>query len=207
MQLLLYNYSCAMSPTPKPHREGVRTLTEAQALSALANPFRARMIDALKVDGPSTASALAQRTGQAVGSASHHLKVLAEAGLVVEAPELARDRRERWWQLADRGTRWSRGEFAEDTAAVAAALEAEALAVRRQFARVQEWMANADADPVWDDAAYAIQNWLRLTPGELREFGDELGALIVSWASRELPDDGQHREPIFVFARGFPAQP
>src|SRR5687767_13647136 len=106
-----------MSPSRRAEARGVRTLTEARALSALANPFRARMIDALKVDGPSTASALAQRTGQAVGSASHHLKVLSEAGLVVEAPELARDRRERWWRLADRGTQWSTVDLLEDPAA------------------------------------------------------------------------------------------
>ena len=91
-----------MPSTPRP---GVRVVTEAKALSAMANPFRSRMMDALKVDGPSTASMLAQRTGQAVGSASHHLKVLAEAGLVEEAPDLARDRRERWWRLGDPGTR------------------------------------------------------------------------------------------------------
>src|SRR5919112_2174624 len=103
---------------PTNPRPGVRTVTDAKALSAMANPFRSRMMDALKVDGPSTASALAERTGQAVGSASHHLKVLAEAELVVEAPELARDRRERWWRLAAPGTRWSRQEFADDTAAV-----------------------------------------------------------------------------------------
>lgn len=48
------------------------------------------MLDALTVDGPSTASMLAKRTGQAVGNASHHLKVLAGAGLVEEAPELAK---------------------------------------------------------------------------------------------------------------------
>ncbi|EBP8673111.1 helix-turn-helix transcriptional regulator, partial [Salmonella enterica] len=110
-------------------RDGVRRITEARALSAMANPFRARMMDALKVDGPSTASALAQRTGQAVGSASHHLKVLSEAGLVEEAPELAKDRRERWWRLVDPGTRWSRADFADDTAAVTAAYAAEALAL------------------------------------------------------------------------------
>src|SRR6476620_10809103 len=97
------------------HGRDVRVLTEAKALSALAHPLRARIIDALKVDGPSTASQLASRTGQAVGSASHHLKVLAESGLVVEAPELARDRRERWWRLVDPGTRWSRADFADDT--------------------------------------------------------------------------------------------
>ncbi|MGI8666202.1 MAG: winged helix-turn-helix domain-containing protein, partial [Jatrophihabitans sp.] len=65
----------------------VRTITDAKALSAMANPYRSRILDALAVDGPSTASALAKRTGQAVGSASHHLKVLDQAGLVEQAPE------------------------------------------------------------------------------------------------------------------------
>jgi DNA-binding transcriptional ArsR family regulator len=188
-------------------RDDVRRITEAKALSAMANPFRARMMDALKVDGPSTASGLAQRTGQAVGSASHHLKVLAEAGLVEEAPELARDRRERWWRLVDPGTRWSRADFADDTAAVTAAYAAEALALQRQFERTQEWNANAASVPEWDAAAFATQNWIRLTPDELDELSRELVDVLLRWSRREVPDDGQEREPVFVFARGFPAQP
>ncbi|MDN5726697.1 MAG: helix-turn-helix domain-containing protein, partial [Propionibacteriales bacterium] len=57
------------SPTGSTHPaslESPRTLTDAQSLAAFAHPFRARMLDALSVVGPSTASALAQRTGQAV---------------------------------------------------------------------------------------------------------------------------------------------
>ncbi|MFW5469446.1 ArsR/SmtB family transcription factor [Knoellia sp. CPCC 206435] len=198
-----------MSPTAgtPAGRDGVRTLTEAKALSALAHPLRARIMDALKVDGPSTASGLAARTGQAVGSASHHLKVLAEGGLVVEAPELAKDRRERWWRLADAGTRWSREEFAGDTAAVAAAQAAEALTLHRQIARVHAWMATAEEDPEWDSAAFATANWMRLTPDELREVADELVEVLVRWGRRPVPDDGLDREPVYVFARGFPAQP
>jgi DNA-binding transcriptional ArsR family regulator len=188
-------------------RPGIRTVTDAKALAAMANPFRARMMDALKVDGPSTASHLAQRTGQAVGSASHHLKVLAEAGLVEEAPELARDRRERWWRLVDAGTRWSRADFADDTAAVTAAHAAEALALQRQFERVQEWNAQAPTLPEWDAVAFATQNWLRLTPDELRQVAEEVIDVLQRWSRRELPDDGAEREPVLVFARGFPAQP
>lgn len=188
-------------------RQEIRTLRDAASLAALAHPFRARMLDVLKVDGPSTASILAQRTGQAVGNASHHLKVLAEAGLIEEAPELAKDKRERWWRLVSAGTRWARADFGDDAAAVAAAHEAEALGLRRQIDRVQAWMANADSDPEWDDAAFATQNWLRLTPGELRELAEEIASLIVTWSQRDVPDDGQAREPVYVFARGFPAQP
>lgn len=185
----------------------IRTLRDARSLTALAHPFRARMMDALKVDGPSTASMLAARTGQAVGNASHHLKVLAEAGLVEEAPELARDRRERWWRLVSAGTRWSSLELEDDPAAGAAAREAEALGLRRQVERVQSWMANADTDPQWDDAAFATQNWLRVTPAELREVAEEVVEVLVRWGQRELPDDGAEREPVYVFARGFPCQP
>lgn len=197
--------------TPRPPRRtshpGVRSVTDAKALSAMANPFRARMMDALKVDGPSTASHLAQRTGQAVGSASHHLKVLAEAGLVEEAPELARDRRERWWRLIDAGTRWSRADFADDTAAVTAAHAAEAMHLQRQFERVQQWNAQAQDVPEWDAAAFATQNWLRLTPEELAQVAREVVDVLMRWGSREVPDDGAEREPVLVFARGFPAQP
>ena len=188
-------------------RPDIRTVTDAKALAAMANPFRSRMMDALKVDGPSTATHLAQRTGQAVGSASHHLKVLAEAALVEEAPELARDRRERWWRLVDAGTRWSRADFADDTAAVTAARAAESLALQRQFERVQEWNAQADTMPAWDAASFATQNWLRLTPAELEQVAEEVIDVLHRWGRRELPDDGAEREPVLVFARGFPVQP
>jgi DNA-binding transcriptional ArsR family regulator len=193
-----------MPATPHP---GVRTVTDAKALSAMANPFRSRMMDALKVDGPSTASALAARTGQAVGSASHHLKVLHEAGLVEVAPELAKDRRERWWRLVDPGTRWSRADFADDTAAVTAAYAAEALTVQRQFERTRDWNANAASAPEWDAVSFATQNWMRLSPDELQQVADEMVDVLMRWSRRDVPDDGVERESVFVFARGFPAQP
>lgn len=198
-------------PTPDSAATGAgrpsRTLTDAKALSAMANPFRTRMIDALNVDGPSTATALAARTGQAVGSASHHLKVLAEAGLVEEAPELAKDRRERWWRLVSPSVRWSRAEFAQDAGAISAAHEAEAVGLQRQFERTRDWMANAQSVPEWDSVSFATQTWLRLTSEELTELSTEVIALLDRWRDRELPDDGAERESVFVYTRGFPAQP
>lgn len=187
-------------------RPEVRTLRDARPLAALAHPFRARMMDALTVDGPSTASMLAARTGQAVGNASHHLRVLADAGLVEEAPELARDRRERWWRLVSSGTRWSSVDLVDEDA-VAAAREAEALGLRRQVERVTAWLADGGTDPEWDGAAFATQSWLRLSPAELRQVADEVVEVLRRWGDREVPDDGVDREPVLVFARGFPCQP
>jgi DNA-binding transcriptional ArsR family regulator len=191
-------------PVPAPP---VQTVSDARALSAMANPARSRILDALAVDGPSTASALARRTEQAIGSASHHLKVLSQAGLVEEAPELATDRRERWWRLVSASTRWSRSDFAQDTSAVTAALAAESFTLQRQFERSRDWLAGSDSADSWDAAAFATQTWLRLTPAELSQFSEELIELTRRWRLRELPDPAAERESVFVFARGFPAQP
>ncbi len=193
-------------PPPEPCA-GVRTLTDAKALSALANDSRSRIMDALRVDGPATASHLAGRVGLAIGSASHHLKVLHEAGLVEPAPELAKDRRERWWRLADGGTRWTTSDLADDPGAYEAARQAEALALSRQVERARAWFAEAGTVREWEDAAFATQNWMHLTPEEMTELAEEIIEVLVRWGSRDLPDDGAEREPVLVFARGFPSQP
>ena len=180
--------------------------SESTPFAALADETRREILKLLR-SGSLPAGAVAEAFHLSKPTISHHLKVLAEAGLVQEAPELAKDRRERWWRLVDAGTRWSRADFADDTAAVTAAYAAEALGLQRQFERVTAWNANADTMPDWDDAAFATQNWMRLTPDELREVAEEVIDVLLRWSGRELPDDGQEREPVYVFARGFPAQP
>jgi DNA-binding transcriptional ArsR family regulator len=61
--------------------DAARTITDSRVLAAMAHPLRRRLLDALKVDGPSTASMLANWTGQGIGNISHHMKVLANAAL------------------------------------------------------------------------------------------------------------------------------
>lgn len=195
-----------MSPAEETSQPGIRRVTEAAVLSAMAHPFRARLLDALKVDGPSTVSSLSRRTGQAVGSVSHHLKVLAEVDIVEEVPELARDRRERWWRLVDSGWRWTSSDFADDPAAATAALAAESAQLTRQVARTRDWLDNREAAGEWGDASFATQNWLHLSPAELSQMSIEIVELIQRWSDRPTDDDVE-REPIFVVARGFPSQP
>src|ERR1700760_2669893 len=110
---------------PAPDR--LRQITDSRVLAAMSHPLRRRLLDALALDGPATASALAQATDQAVGNISHHLKVLAGAGLIAEAPELARDRRERWWRPTSRSFSWSSDDFMGDPAEEAVAAAAPSL--------------------------------------------------------------------------------
>ncbi len=189
-------------------RSQARQVTDSRVLAAMAHPLRRRLLTLLKLDGPATVSVLAQRTGQAVGNISHHIRVLAAAGLVEEVPELARDRREHWWRRTATTLRWSSADFADDTVADAVARAAESLNLEYQLSVVRQWAEAADAEHArWPAGPFATDSWMRLTDAELAELSDEMTALIMRWADRDLPDDGQERGTVFVFARGIPGQP
>jgi DNA-binding transcriptional ArsR family regulator len=186
----------------------IRTITDSRVLAALAHPLRRRLMDVLKVEGPATVSTLADRTEQAVANVSHHLKVLAACDLVAEAPELARDRRERWWRLVSHGVRWSTADFDADPSSQAVAAAALSLNLDRQVGLVRDWQAvREERREFWGDVPFATDRWLRLSPDELAEFERDLLDLIARWADREQPADGQRREPVFFFAHAVPAKP
>ncbi|MGA5817971.1 ArsR/SmtB family transcription factor [Kitasatospora sp. NPDC094028] len=186
-----------------------REISDSRVLAALTHPLRRRLIDVLKVGGPATVGQLAERTGQAVGNVSHHLKVLAESGLIEEAPERARNRRERWWRLADRQLTWARADFDGDPVAEAVADAAGSILLERQVELVREWALRRGGYPAeWQDGcAIATQSWLRLTPEEARELAADLDAVIQRWADRPVPEDGRERETVLAFAHSVPAQP
>ena len=186
----------------------VRQVTDSRVLAAMAHPLRRRLLNLLKVDGPSTASVLSGRTGQAVGNISHHLRSLAAAGLIEEAPEMARDRRERWWRRPPGAVRWSSADFAGDEATEAIARAAESLNLDTQLGFLRAWAAAPEEEKArWPTGPFSADSWLRLDDDELAEFSAQLVQLILCWADRETPEDGRVRGPVFVFAHGIPAQP
>jgi DNA-binding transcriptional ArsR family regulator len=183
-------------------------VTSSAVLAALANPTRRRLLDVLAVDGPSTVSHLASRTGTAVGSVSHHIAMLSRAKLVVEAPDLAKDRRERWWRAANTTVTWSTSDFEGDAASEVVAEAAATMNLEHHVDKARAWQARSpDEQAGWLDSAFATDYWLRLTPAELRELSQELAEVLDRWYTREVPEDGMPRSSIFVFAHGIPAEP
>ncbi len=187
----------------------VRQVSDARVLAALTHPLRRRLLDMLKVNGPSTVGLLAERSGEAVGNVSHHVGVLAKALLVEQVPELARDRRERWWRLTSTEVRWARTDFEASPAAEAVADAAGSLMLDRQMECVRTWLGRRTNYPQeWrDGCSVSTEAWLLLTPSEAREFGAQLVALFETWSARPDPDDGQMREPVLVFGHSVPATP
>jgi DNA-binding transcriptional ArsR family regulator len=186
----------------------VHQITDSRVLATMAHPLRRRLLNLLKAEGPSTASVLAERTGQAVGNISHHLRSLAAAGLIEEAPEMARDRREHWWRRTPGPVQWSSADFEGDEAAEAIARAAESLNLDTQLGFLRSWSAASEEEKArWPTGPFSVDSWLRLDDDELAEFNSQILALIRRWADREIPDDGRDRGPVFVFAHGIPARP
>jgi DNA-binding transcriptional ArsR family regulator len=188
--------------------KNVRQVTDSRVLAAMAHPLRRRLLNLLKVDGPAMASVLAERTGEAVGNVSHHLKVLAAADLIEEAPELARDRRERWWRRTPERLRWSSRDFAADEATAAVARAAQSMNLDTELGFLRAWdEAPEEERERWPLGPFSTDTWLRVDDAELAEFSEELFAVIRRWADREIPEDGRERDSVFVFAHGIPARP
>ena len=186
----------------------IRQITDSRVLAAMAHPLRRRLLDVLRVDGPATATMLADRTDQAVGNISHHLRSLATADLVCEAPELARDKRERWWRLVATTLRWSSTDFQDDPGADAIARASYSIDLDRQVGHVRDFSAAGGAErDWWGEGPFSTSHWMRLTADELEQVSREVIELLGRWSDREIPDDGQQRRTAFVFAHGVPARP
>jgi DNA-binding transcriptional ArsR family regulator len=185
-----------------------RRAATPSVLAAVHHPLRRRLIDLLHAHGPATASALAGSTGELVGNVSHHLKVLASAGVITEAPELARTRRERWWQIRETSerVRSNADPVAEpDPAAELAAAAAEDADLAHRVAKVRQWLNDRhEFGEPWVSAAYATERWLTLTPEQLTELGKRIEDLVREY--RDNPG-GEGAQQVFFFAHAVPARP
>lgn len=106
-------------------------ITEPETMRALAHPLRQRILVELNVREHARAADLAKTLGEPANSISFHLRVLAKHRFIEEAPELARDKRDRVWrplverflvdgtvghedQMLDPILRWTRDMFLRD---------------------------------------------------------------------------------------------
>jgi len=180
-------------------------IRDSKVLAAMSHPLRRRLLNLLNLDGPATASMLAEKTGQAVGNISHHLKVLAAGTLIEEAPELARDQRERWWRRRSKGIKWEAEDFPGDPIADAA----EIMSLDYETAIARNWLAERETYPEnWRSVWFTMDSWMRLSAAEIDELKDRILEVIRGFDDRaRAADDGVERRPVFVVARASLGQP
>ena len=163
-------------------RTGSETVHDPRVLRAIAHPVRVRVLDELGAAGPSRAADIARTLGIPANQASFHLRQLAKYGLVVEAPEAARDGRDRVWRAAhDEGLTINTRELSAAPGGPAAV----AVFRRSAAATAHDVVRRAYEEPHAPGARSVISHAvLRLTPDEVTALNVELGDVISAWRRR-----------------------
>ncbi|MFP5253576.1 MAG: winged helix-turn-helix domain-containing protein [Actinomycetes bacterium] len=177
----------------------------SQQLRTLAHPLRARLLAALRGEGPATATELAQRLETNSGATSYHLRQLAEVGLVEE------DRRggrggPRWWRSAHESTTWTESDFDSDPDDRAAADWSLGHHVRVMNRWVEEWLAGRrEWSKPWRDAAGMSDLEFHLTPDQLDALMGELHQVIERHRQASDPTAAE-AERCVIILQAFPAK-
>jgi DNA-binding transcriptional ArsR family regulator len=183
-------------------QQSTRRIQDAGTLRAVAHPLRVRLLGALRVDGPATASELGRRFGESSGSTSYHLRQLERFGFVEEDPDQpnARDRR---WRSVHEFTSWQDSDFAEDEEGQAAIRFIRARQ-RENLNRVAVNFETEDWDKNWRDAGGMSDLVARLSPASLTALDNQIIALVRQFEARDAhaPD----AERVAIWLAGYPVR-
>ncbi|GAA1623854.1 ArsR/SmtB family transcription factor [Georgenia ruanii] len=183
---------------------GVRL--DARAVRVLAHPLRTRLLSALRLDGPATATSLARTLGTNSGATSYHLRRLAEVGLVTDAD--GGTGRERRWRAAHESHGFTAGDVEDSPDARAAQAWLRAEYQRQYQAWAQAWLAHEDDYPLaWRDAAGSSDFALDLTAEQLAALLADLTAVVARYRTAPPPAGHNETRPVLVVLHAFPRVP
>jgi DNA-binding transcriptional ArsR family regulator len=172
------------------------TATDVTAIRALAHPLRLRLLDLLRVEGPSTATILARRTDESTGSTSYHLRQLARHRFIEAAPPRG-SRRERWWRHVDRRVTLEGGDVVNSRQLL-----------RELFAResnaLDQFLAEPSRASDWDRGAFFESRIYLLTPSELEQLQDDFHELVKPLRANFSSSAPEEAKPVRLLAFAFP---
>jgi DNA-binding transcriptional ArsR family regulator len=188
----------------KPATPGMRTITDARTLRALAHPVRIALLEELIVSGPLTATEVGERIGESPTTCSFHLRQLARYGFVEEAG--GGKGRARPWRVTTVGFSFA----ADDPEAELASGVLLRLVRERQLGRYQTWLDTKSSYPRrWREAADDSEYLFYLTPEELKQLNEELFTLLMPRSRERLIDPSQRPPgavPVEMLIMSFPVQ-
>ena len=160
-------------------------------IKGLAHPLRVKLLGALRLGGPATASGLAKLLGESSGATSYHLRQLEKFGFVVET-EGGASQKERWWRAAHQDTRFDVDSLLGNAETKAAGLEFLRTIAAASFQRMSEWIDELPSiSPEWQGAG-TMSDWaLRLDAEELRSLSSEIEALIGRYRRYDPEEPGK----------------
>ena len=157
-------------------------VSDPRMLRGIAHPMRNRILEEMSAGGPMRAADVADRLGIPANQASFHLRQLAKYGLVEEAPELARDGRDRVWRVTfESGLSVNLDDLVDQDGGKAAVT-----VFRKQWtADAHAAIDRADRPERQKDAMVAVStDAVRLTKDEARALAKEISDLVDGWREK-----------------------
>lgn len=156
-------------------------------LKALAHPLRRRILHEFAARDFARAADIAGELDAPANSVSFHLRVLADAGLIVEAPEHARDRRDRVWTAVKGAYNLGTPEHpVEDEVLGGVLLAALAQEHTDILRRVVAWAPEFATGRTAEVHGTFVRQRLRLTEAEFEELLKDIGMRME--AARDAHD-------------------
>jgi DNA-binding transcriptional ArsR family regulator len=163
-------------------RSRTTKVSDPRVLRAIAHPVRTRILGEVHAAGHLRAADVADILGIPANQASFHLRQLAKYGLVEQAPDLARDGRDRVWKpTQSEGLSFDPADMEREPGGRAAVTVWR----RQAAASAVEAVERAYAAPKRRDVHVMISDdWIRLTKAEAKELSNELIELQLRWKDR-----------------------
>lgn len=153
-------------------------ISDPTVMRALAHPARLTILEELALGRGGTATEFATVCGLTPSATSYHLRALAKAGLVQEAPGRG-DGRERVWQLVSAGGIEVGIGPDGDADAMKAEQELVMVWLARSDARTRNWVMRwQEESREWYDAATLADVMIVATADELADLSKKISALL-----------------------------
>jgi DNA-binding transcriptional ArsR family regulator len=170
-------------------------MSDPRVLRALAHPTRARILDELGAVGPMRAADVGEALGIPANQASFHLRQLEKYGLIVPAPEAARDKRDRVYRMPDESGFRLDVDTIEQQPGGKAALSV--------FQQNQAAWAHRQVDEVFafqkrpETFSAIVDQPLKLTKDEAAAFMGEISEVLKDWSARTRGRDTSRQTYLF----------
>jgi len=173
-------------------------------MRALAHPARLTILEGLSLGRAGTATEFAAICGLTPSATSYHLRALAKAGLVQEAPGRG-DGRERVWQLVSRGGFEITSGPDGDPEAMRAEQGLVEVWLARSEARTRNWVARwPEESREWYYATRMTEHVINVTSEELTELNNEVYELVRRYAPTVRTDPPPESRTIAIVYRTVP---
>jgi DNA-binding transcriptional ArsR family regulator len=178
-------------------------ISDPTVMRALAHPARIAILEQMSAGRAGTATEFATVCGLTPSATSYHLRALAKAGLVEEAPNRG-DGRERVWQLVATGG-IEIGSGPNNPEAMRAEQGFVEVWLARSEARTRNWVARwPEETQEWYDATSMTESIVHLTAEELADLNAKVQALIRPYARSQRGDPPPESRMIAIVYRTVP---